>query len=77
MAQYKTLANGVVEVSFDAKDMERMGITQEDLDREAKLYCDCDVPDDEPYYKPDGKVLMGVRKHGWVCHKCNKFVQIG
>ncbi len=54
-----------------------MGITQEDLDNEAKLYCDCDEPDDEPYYKPDGKVLMGVRKHGWVCHKCNKFVQIG
>ena len=77
MATYTTLANGIVQVSFDDEDKEKMGITKEDLAAEAKLYCDCDEPDDEPYYKPDGKVLMGVRKHGWVCHKCNKFVQIG
>ena len=54
-----------------------LGITKEEWEAEMALYCDCDEPDESPKYKPDGISLMGCTKHGWVCRKCNKFVQIG
>lgn len=48
-----------------------------EMEAERKLYCDCEEPDPNPEYKPDGVELLGVTKHGWVCRKCGKFTQIG
>ncbi len=66
--------NGIIHCSFKPEDI---GYTQEQWDAEMALYCDCDEPDEHPTFKPDGVPLMGCKKHGWVCRKCNKFVQIG
>ena len=57
--------------------IEELGITEEQWKAYMDLFCNCEEPDDHPRYKPDGVDLMGCTKHGWVCRKCNKFVQIG
>ncbi len=53
------------------------GISQEKWDAFWSVFCECEEPDERPYFKPDGVNLLGCTKHGWVCRKCNKFVQIG
>ena len=71
---FTTDKNGVISCKFDPADL---GYTQEEWNAELALYCNCDKPDDHPEYKPDGINHMGCTKHGWICRKCNKFVQIG
>ena len=51
------------------------------VEEEKKIFCECDYLENNPHasanYKPDGVSHLGVTKHGWLCPKCNKFVQIG
>lgn len=39
----------------------------------AKLFCNCKEPSETPEYVTNHN---GVN-HGWICTKCDKFVQIG
>ncbi len=66
--------DGSIMMSFKPEDL---GYTKEELEEEAAVFCDCEEPDEEPVYKKDGVDHLGVTKHGWICRKCNKFVQIG
>lgn len=52
---------------------------KEQLNEEMKIYCDCDEPDEYPYYVKSHKIkgVGTVNHHGWVCHKCNKYIQVG
>ena len=74
------MSNNVVYGTFN---LEALGISTEELERELAVYCDCEYLEseegkkDSAIYKPDGKIHLGVKKHGWLCPKCNKFVQIG
>lgn len=49
------------------------------IEQEMKIYCDCEEPDNEPYYveKIRIKGVGMVKHHGWVCGYCNKYVQVG
>ena len=50
------------------------GVSEEELESyRRRLFCSCKEPDSEPEYR-EGH--LGVN-HGWVCRKCDKFVQIG
>ena len=74
------MANGIVYGTFD---LEKLGISKEEWEAEMAVYCDCGYLEEnkckeEPaIFKPDGQVHLGVKKHGWLCPRCNKFVQIG
>jgi len=50
---------------------------KDELEADKDIWCECEEPDEEPVYKPDGEDHLGVTKHGWICRKCDKFVQIG
>ena len=49
------------------------------FEEEMKIYCDCKKPDDSPYYVEKHKIkgVGMVNHHGWVCHKCDKYTQVG
>ena len=72
--KYKKNSDGSISLSWAD-----FGITDEDLEREMAIYCDCDEPDEHPEYA-DRKVIEGVGlvdHHGWICRKCGKYVQVG
>ena len=71
---FVTNEDGSISCTFDPAEL---GYSKEEWDAEMALYCDCDEPDEEPGYKPDGVDHLGCTKHGWICRKCGKFVQIG
>lgn len=49
------------------------------VEEEMKIYCDCEEPDDSPFFVEQWTVpgVGLVRHHGWVCGKCRKYVQVG
>ena len=59
--------------------LDKLGISQERLDEELKIYCDCDGKQGDPIYT-NGTTIKGVGfvdHHGWLCPKCHKYVQVG
>lgn len=60
-------------------------VTEEELEKERKIWCNCgyleeENPKDDPEYT-DGAYIKEidthVNKHGWLCPRCKKYVQIG
>lgn len=74
-------------IEYKTFNLEELGISTEEwnamVEAEEAVYCDCGYLEEnkgkeEPaIFKPDGQIHLGVRKHGWLCPRCNKFVQIG
>lgn len=62
------------------KPWESEGITEEEyFEREASLFCDCEEESEYTEYV-DGTTIPGigyVDKHGYICPKCGRYVQIG
>ena len=60
---------GVSELDLDA--------TEKEIEEYDKLFCKCDYlkkhPDEKPKYVENHKGI----NHGWICPKCNLFIQIG
>ena len=62
--------NGVVTITNIPQDF--FG-TKEEQEEEQKLWCQCGYEGEDTTYVEN---YLGVR-HGWICPKCKKYVQIG
>ena len=40
-------------------------------------YCDCETPDRDASYVPDGRCACPIHKHHWHCSRCWGITQIG
>lgn len=52
-------------------------ISQKELDEYGKLFCDCKYLKEHPNKQPEYVEHYKGVSHGWICPKCEKFVQIG
>ena len=67
------------EVKSFTISLDELGISQERLEEELKIYCDCDEEQGDLTYT-NGTTIEGVGfvgHHGWLCPKCHKYVQVG
>lgn len=66
-------------ITYGTISLAELGISQEEIEREMAIYCDCENPDENPQYvnKINIKGVGMVNHHGWVCRCCGKYVQVG
>ena len=66
MANFKKIDENTFEIILNDEEKKQW-------EEEEKLYCSCEEEEKKPIYVEN---YNGI-KHGWLCGKCKKFVQIG